>query len=254
MEKMEWQPNKKIVCPQCLKNGITSDMGEGYIDHNGVSCQFPSQKWLIQMVGQTKQEITLFYKQRLEKFSSEAKKKWLHEVEIKDQSRIEHAKQEAEALFEQLKDRGTHWEINQKENIYRGFLAEEWATMMLEDMKIREVKHAVETDKAAYDILIRPCGTFEVKTSPIGRDYVNIKKYAWQSAPCLYLIAVKTINIQQPTFKLLGYMTAYAVYKLKVQAGFRGMDYYRAEPKNLKTPNQLLDMLLKHSTEKPDWM
>ena len=27
-----------------------------------------------------------------------------------------------------------------------------------------------------------------------------------------------------------------------------------AKPKNMKTPNQLLNMLLKHSTEKPYWM
>jgi len=132
-------------------------------------------------------------------------------------------------------------------------LGEEWITIMLEDMKVK-AKHAVETDKAPYDIRIRPCGTFEIKTSPIGRDYVNIKKMAWQTAPCLFLIAVKTINIEQPTFKLLRYMTTYAVYKLKVQEGFRGMDYYRAEPKNLKTPERLLNMLLKHSSMKPNWI
>lgn len=251
---MKWQPNKKIICPQCLKNGVT-DKRKGYIDHNGGWCYFEDIKWLMNLVGKSKQEIKQFYKQRLEKFSSKVKKKWLDEVEIKDHNRIEHAKQEAEALFEELKDRTTHWKNNQEKNIYIGMLGEEWVTIMLEDMKIKEVKHAVETDKAAYDILIRPCGSFEVKTSPIGRDYVNIKKIAWQNKPCLYLIALKTINIEQPTFKLLGYMEGLDVYKLKVQEGIHlGMNYYKAEPKNMKTPEQLLNMLLKHSTEKPDWM
>ena len=63
---MEWQPNKKVICPQCLKNGVT-DNREGCIDHNGVSCQFPTQKLLIDLVGKSKKEIKRFYKERLKK-------------------------------------------------------------------------------------------------------------------------------------------------------------------------------------------
>jgi len=249
---MKWQPNKKVVCPQCLKNGIT-DKRKYYIDHNGGCCFF-EEKWLIGLVGKTKQKIKQVYKERLEKFSFEVKKKWLGKVAIKDVDRIQHVKQEAKAYLEELKNRGTHWKTKQWENVYRGMLGEEWITIMLNDMKIKS-KHATFKDDLPYDILIRPCGTFEVKTSPIRQDHVNIKKIAWQNEPSLYLIALKTVNIEQPTFKLLGYMKGIDVYKLKVQQGiYHGLDYYRVEPKNLKTPNQLLNMLLKHSTEKPDWM
>lgn len=249
---MKWRANVKITCPQCLKNGIT-DNRENYIDHNGVSC-YLQIKWQIPLVGKSKQEIKQVYKERFEKFSSEVKKKWLSNVEIKDVDRIQHAKQEAEAYLERFQERGTHWKTNQWKNVYRGILAEECIATMLNDMKI-EAKHATFKDASPYDILIRPCGTFEVKSSPIGQNHVNIKKIAWQNEPCLFLIALKTINIEQPTFKLLGYMKGLDVYKLKVYEGIHfGLDYYRAEPKNLKTPEQLLNMLLKHSSEKPSWM
>lgn len=193
------------------------------------------------------QEWKVFKAQKLAKWSQS------HPL---DQHALKEADDHYKKFMEEIRKNESEkssWKTEETKERKGGFRGQKWFFELLMDLGVRCTSE-FKTNTDRFDLKVSALlSTVEVKIMTHDRGYANIKRNAWFSNPCSYLVVVEACDEEYQTFKFAGWLDGNDIHELDFtpKERSRGSDYFTAYQEDLNGARRMLSMLLKVSQANP---